>query len=149
MMVPVVRGPPDRSPLGGTGSENRAQKLNDSRSAKSTVREVTVVEACDAKHSDKVKQDTKSDGDGTDPDPIKGNQGQVTEPEWTRSQPVDMPGVLVPGGFKGRIVKSSFEVVGQTAVFGFWIHDRFTFLTGSVRRPTVRHFGNQTVLSRR
>lgn len=55
LMVPVVRGPPQGSPLGDAGFQDGEAKLPEAISSKGPVRKVPVIEGGDGEHSEEIQ----------------------------------------------------------------------------------------------
>jgi hypothetical protein len=64
MMMPVVSGPPQWSPLGSAGAKNGENELGRAAGLEGLVCKVTMVESSDREHAHQEECDRKTDGEG-------------------------------------------------------------------------------------
>ena len=66
VMMPMMSCPPQRAPLGRTGSEHGKHELRGAAGLKRFVGKVTMIEACYGKHPDDEEGDGEHNSEGAD-----------------------------------------------------------------------------------
>src|SRR5690242_17590204 len=89
VMMAVMPGPPERSSLHGGGAEYGKKELHRARSAESAVRKITVVEAGDCKHAQRIHRNGNHDGGSAYSNPYDRETRNVHADEGQGAQPVN------------------------------------------------------------
>jgi len=95
VMVPVVRGPPQGTPLSRAGPQNRKRELCRPAGFEGFVGEIAMVEARDREHPYQEKRNGKNHCESTDAGVKCQQTGKVESDEGQDSYPVKGSGVRI------------------------------------------------------
>jgi len=88
VMVAMMGGPPERSPLDRCITHRSEYKLPESIGFEGVMGKIAVIKACDGKHTDQVKQNRNTDSCPGPADPENTETHQVQEQKRNDTQPV-------------------------------------------------------------
>ena len=89
VVVPMMRGPPDRTALHGGCADHAKDKLADARGLEGAMREIPVVKPGDGEHAHEVGKHRDEHGHGTPADPDDRETGQVHADEGQNPRPLN------------------------------------------------------------